>query len=415
MTYVDITKRLTNISALACAFFVLLSCSGGGGGVEAAALIQLEPVAVAKTNTAAVYMHYMPWFETPDSSANGQWGSHWTMSNQNPNVIDVAGKRQIASKHYPLIGPYSSGDPDVLDYHTLLMKYAGIDGLLVDWYGSSGVHDYGSIQRNSEKLWRLMPKTGLKMGIVYEDQTVPVVVSATGRTAAQVMAADFAYLDTAMFNSPSYLKINNRPVTLVYGPAQVKTTATWTQALSTLAIQPLMLGLWGTGFGNGEFSWPDNSANNHLGWLTNFEVNIRPTIIHYFSAAYAGFDDFYTQGGWPDCCNWTISPSTTTLDATLKVATDHQSKFVQLVTWNDFGEGTALEPTQEYGFDFLLRIQNFTGVSYGKAELELIYKWYLMRKKYAKNPNAQTQLTQAYYYLVALRVADAHAILDPMN
>jgi hypothetical protein len=413
MTSFDITKRLKNTSALACAFFVLLLC--GGRGVEAAAPIRLEPVAVVKTNTVAVYMHYMPWFETPVSSGNGQWGSHWTMSNQNPNIIDVAGKRQIAAKQYPLIGPYSSGDPDVLDYHTLLMKYAGIDGVLVDWYGSSGVHDYGSIQRNTEKLWGLMPKTGLKLGIVYEDHTVPVVMAAKGGTAAQVMAADFAYLDTVMFNSPSYLKINNRPVTLVYGPAKVKAAATWAQALSTLAIQPLMLGLWSTGFGDGEFSWVDNSVNNHLGWLTNFEANMRPTLAHYFSAAYAGFDDFYTQGGWPDCCGWTIPPSTAMLDATLKVATDHQSKFVQLVTWNDFGEGTALEPTQEYGFDFLRRIQNFTGVSYGKAELELIYKWYLMRKKYAQNVAVQTQLTQAYYYLVALRVADARAILDPMS
>jgi hypothetical protein len=39
MTSFDIAKRLTNASALACAFFVLLLCRGGG--VEAAALIEL--------------------------------------------------------------------------------------------------------------------------------------------------------------------------------------------------------------------------------------------------------------------------------------------------------------------------------------------------------------------------------------
>jgi hypothetical protein len=396
------------------ALMVLLAACGGTGGTTAVS-IQLAPVSVSKSNATAVYMHYMSWFETPHSSANGQWGSHWTMSNQDPNVMDSTGKRQIASKYYPIIGPYSSGDPDVLDYHTLLMKYAGIDGILVDWYGTSGMPGYASIQSNTEKLWDRIPKTGLKMGIVYEDQTVPIVASIKAETPAQVIAADFAYLEKMMFNSPSYLTINGRPMTLVYGPEQVKTAATWTQALSALTLKPILLGLWSSGFGEGEFSWVENTVSQHLGWLTNFEVNIRPTITNYFSAVYAGFDDFYTQGGWPDCCNWTIPPSIAMLDATLKIATDNQSKFVQLATWNDFGEGTALEPTQEFGFDFLQRIQNFTGVSYGRAELELIHKWYQMRKKYAQNPDVQLQLTQAYYYLVALRVAQAQKILDSMN
>jgi hypothetical protein len=413
ITNVNPCKRIAGVTLRACALCLLMLAATSAD--MAMASVQWSPVAVKKTNTVAVYMHYMPWFETPSTSANGRWGSHWTMSNQDPHVIDAAGKRRIASKHYPLIGPYSSGDDDVLDYHTLLMKYAGIDGILLDWFGSSGVHDYGAIQSNSEKLWRLMPRTGLKMGIVYEDQTVPVVIAAKGGTAAQVMAADFAYLERVMFNSPSYLTIQQKPVILVYGPAQIKSAAAWTQALSSLVKKPLMLGLWGTGFGDGQYSWVDNSTNNHLGWLTNFEATIRPKTPYYFSAAYAGFDDFYTQGGWPDCCHWRIEPSVATLDATLKIATDHQSQYVQLVTWNDFGEGTALEPTREYGFDFLLRIQQFTGVSYGRSELELIYKWYLMRKKYADNPAIQTQLTQAYDDLVTLRVEAAKTILNQMH
>lgn len=78
---------------------------------------------VTKTNSQKVYVHYMPWFETPQTSDNGKWGQHWTMATQNPDNIQSNGQRQIASYFYPLIGPYASSDPDVIDYHLLLMKY----------------------------------------------------------------------------------------------------------------------------------------------------------------------------------------------------------------------------------------------------------------------------------------------------
>ena len=39
-----------------------------------------------------VFVHYMPWFETPDFQ--GYWGYHWKMNNKNPDVI-TDGKREI--------------------------------------------------------------------------------------------------------------------------------------------------------------------------------------------------------------------------------------------------------------------------------------------------------------------------------
>ena len=88
-----------------------------------------------------LYMHYMPWFQTPSSlggTGGSSWGFHWKMNTQNPNIVDASGKRQIASHYYPKIGPYDSTDSDVIEYHSLLMKYSGVDGALVDWYGVQG-------------------------------------------------------------------------------------------------------------------------------------------------------------------------------------------------------------------------------------------------------------------------------------
>src|SRR3954466_15260318 len=106
----------------------------------AAALLLVSPVwgqsvPVPKTNLQPVYMHYMPWFQTPSSlggTGGSQWGWHWKMNTQNPNIVDSSGKRQIATHYYPKIGPYDSSDPSVIEYHLLLMKYSGIDGVMID-------------------------------------------------------------------------------------------------------------------------------------------------------------------------------------------------------------------------------------------------------------------------------------------
>ena len=66
--------------------------------------------------------HYMPWYTAKPFSDH--WGWHWTMNHFDPEE-QTDGQRDIASKYYPVIGPYDSGDPHVLEYHLLLMKLAG--------------------------------------------------------------------------------------------------------------------------------------------------------------------------------------------------------------------------------------------------------------------------------------------------
>src|SRR5205807_732935 len=82
--------------------------------------------------------------------------------NTNPNIIDANGHRQIASNYYPLIGPYASSDPNLIEYHLLLMKLSGIDGVLVDWYGTQGSNgDVGSLLTNSNAMINSTAGVGL--------------------------------------------------------------------------------------------------------------------------------------------------------------------------------------------------------------------------------------------------------------
>jgi hypothetical protein len=127
-----------------------------------------------------ILVHYMPWFEA-DPTAR-RWGWHWTMNKYDPTVVQND-RREIASKYYPVIGPYDSSDPHVIEYHLLLMHIAGIDGVIIDWYGIRDLWDYGIIHRNTGLLVEQVRSYGLKVAICYEDKTIPILVK-EGRVAA---------------------------------------------------------------------------------------------------------------------------------------------------------------------------------------------------------------------------------------
>ena len=114
-------------------------------------------------------VHYMPWFQA--KPPRRQWGWHWTMNVEQPDTL-VKGLPQIASHYHPLIGPYDSDDEAVLECQAQLMKLAGIDGALVDWYGNVDCDDYLPNHVAAQHFISVSERAGLKFGIVYEDRTV---------------------------------------------------------------------------------------------------------------------------------------------------------------------------------------------------------------------------------------------------
>ncbi len=391
--------------------------SGGGGGDTSIVVTILAPGPVIKTNTQKVYVHYMPWFEDKASSPDGKWGQHWTMANENPDIILSNGRRQIASYFYPLIGPYASSDRDVIDYHTLLMKYAGIDGVIVDWAGSHNVYDYPLLRRNTDSLFNQIPKTGLQFAVCYEDATLRYVKSIAGIDAIQAARDDFNYLQSKYFGSNSYIKIDNQPLVLCFGPQVMQTPDKWQQTFSVLSGKPKLLSLWYQGdvtgsSGSGEFAWV---YSDYLSGLQNYYQNRAPGLATAFAGAYPGFKDFYAAGGWGSTLFVLDHNGTNTLQATLSLAKSNHLSNLQLITWNDFGEGTMIEPTLDFDYSFLEAIQQYTGVSYTKTELDLIYQWYTLRKRYASDSTAEDKLLQAYYYLVSLNIDKAKAIISALK
>lgn len=377
-----------------------------------------EPVAIEKSNITKIYMHYMTWFETDESSLNKQWGYHWTMNNKNPDNIDNNGKREIASHYYPLIGPYHSGDKDVIEYHLLLLKYAGVDGILIDWYGTYNVNDYAMIKENTTQVIGMLDKVGINYAIVYEDRFLENIVNA-GLAPTKIAAAktDMQFLQSNYFSSKNYIKINSKPLLLNFGPITLKTESDWTDTFSVLSTKPTFLTLWNQSneAGNnaqGEYAWvyKDNT------YLTNFYTNSVPNLNVAMGSAYPGFKDFYKEGGAGDSIGWVIEHNNgSTLNSTLELAKNANVNYVQLITWNDFGEGTMFEPTQEFGFSYLEKTKDFTGATNVSNIFSNIYKLYSLRKEKKGDTAIQEKLDQVFYFLVSLQTSKAVNLLNTIQ
>ena len=103
------------------AIFLFLALIPAAGGTLAAG----GPVPVR----TAVF--YYPWYGTPER--DGAY-VHWQQRGFRP-------PESIASAFYPARGPYSSDDPDVLRAHMAQFASAGIDQVVVSWWGPGSIED----------------------------------------------------------------------------------------------------------------------------------------------------------------------------------------------------------------------------------------------------------------------------------
>jgi hypothetical protein len=396
-----------------------------------AAVLSLAFGAPESANAASkpVMVYYMPWFVAKPFSDN--WGWHWTMNHFNPDVINASGERQIASWYYPLIGPYDSADPAVLEYHVLLMKLAGIDGVIVGWYGADNYLDYGINNQRTAALFKFTRKAGLKFSLCYEDQTVQQEINGGFLKSSNAVAhaqQTMLYVETNYFNEPSFLKWNNRPVLLNFGPQYFKDNAQWRTIFSTLDAtnQPAFFTEDNRlPIGAGAFDWPPMWLSQAPGtrgvlsvaamenYLSSFDQKAAAWPAH-ISSAWPRFHDIYQPAGVRDYWGYLGDRSGDTLRETLTRAMTNNSAIVQIVTWNDFGEGTVVEPTREYGYRDLGIIQDFrrkyldVKFAYRTNDLKLAMRLYRLRRQSGTNADINAELDAAFTNIVSgnLPVAD---------
>lgn len=293
-----------------------------------------------------LFAHYMPWYQAQPHEAD--WGWHWTMNHFQPDAISD-GRRQIASKLYPAIGPYDSGDPLVLDYHLLLMKLAGIDGVFVDWYGRERLHDYAALHRNTARLVARAGELGLKVVVCYEDRTVPELVKA-GKVPADGRAAhaakEIGWLADNWFRLDHYGTFAGKPLLLSFGTDNL-TDREWSDALQTAGTPVSYVSQRQKRTAAiGAFDWPVPSRG--IGATEEF-YRLAEALPLMIPVAFPRFDDIYEQANVRPSYGSIADDDGATFRRTLEAALTSSAPIVQIATWNDWGEGTVVEPSAEFG------------------------------------------------------------------
>ena len=392
------------------AFFLslLLSCAKEEDDFT---IVEYEAIPINKTFEKPIYIHYMPWFQSPEIS--GYWGPHWTMANRDPDRILSDGKRDIASHYYPLIGPYDSSDPDYLEYALTCIKLAGIDGILIDYYGKWNFNDYAQLLLASNAVIEICKKVGLNFGLVYEDRTLQSIVDQGFSNKIDLARGDMVYMEENYFRRDNYFKLNEKPVLLNFGPITLKTNEEWVNVFSAidteinffpLAYHPQYDNL--TTSVDGVFAWVGEAQSEDLS-------NYAKRFDFFGGGALFEFREFYEEGGWQATNQSKLfNRNGALLRETLNNAKNTNSDFIQLITWNDWGEGTAIEPSREYEYQQLETIQEFLGMPLNPRSFALTVELYQKRKKYQNKVLENKKLDQVFYYLISLQFDKARALLD---
>ncbi|WP_152286025.1 glycoside hydrolase family 71/99 protein [Flavicella marina] len=297
-------------------------------------------IGVPSTTSNKVYMHYLSWF------GEGSTGNHWKDGTANE----------------PLIGYYSSKSWATHLYHILLSSAVGVDGAIINVRTSYDEEAFGLFIESLKRVQAVYPEFDYSVAISYDDQDMTVSLAKAKMTDLKnnVITSTTKYLHRdgspvifiwdyeGYLSSQDYRDVANE-VFAEKSPILLKNELD----LDAVPNQFVMNSIypWVQGFEEDGSNW----GEVYLDWFYNtavdFKINSKMQFVT--GAVWAGFDDrnaSWGQNRWIDRKEGALYN-----DVWSKVNTGGKDiDWVILETWNDFNEGTELEPiTGNGGYKYM--------------------------------------------------------------
>jgi hypothetical protein len=348
-------------------------------------MVALREVESREHGSAPVVVaHYFNWFKTPE--IRGGW-HNWEWKGEGPRHDPERfledGRRDIASVYYPLIGPYDSSDPDVIEYHMLSAKAAKIDAFFIDWYGIPSDEEKGF-----PGLLEQARSLGFKMCICFEDKAMfGYCYDPPSREAAVDLAvSNLVYILEHHAQDPAYLKIDGLPLVVNFSWSEPGdgvergddgfSAQEWLTILERVRRRHDLYFVHDYHCHMKEQYWA--VADNMYPWLDvngacldafheRMKREVRDGTYAFASTlVYPGFDNTGVWG-WGDGPFVTPREDGAFYERSWRRALALEPRLVQVATWNDFGEGATIEPAREYGFKYLEMTEKFAARLKGVA------------------------------------------------
>lgn len=323
------------------------------------------PSVRSSDHASLILVHYMPWFQAPPVSDS--YGLHWHQGGGNFDPYEVLdnGYANIASHYYPLTGPYDTRDEKILEYQAALFKIAGIDGVIFDWYGIEESLDYPLIYESTNKMIEVLKRAGLKYVMCYEDQSIGKMIEAGAFSKTQAVEYGqnaLKWLNDHCFSDDSYIRYDGRPVLMCFGPQYFKDEKEWNAVFSECSIKPYFIGLesHSEDFTDGSYNWFNMNGTKTQRQLVDqlnsfYEKQAQKSFL--IATAFPSFHDIYALCGQKSY-GFLDYLEGKTFNLSLEAAIQSNPSIIQIATWNDYGEGTMIEPTVQRGYKELEVIQD---------------------------------------------------------
>ncbi|MGC1371223.1 MAG: hypothetical protein WA824_03700, partial [Candidatus Sulfotelmatobacter sp.] len=241
---------------------------------------------------------------------------------------------------------YNSTDPTEVANQINDMVSRGIDGVILDWYGSGNPLDQAALQ--------IMAQAETHPGFTFAimiDKGAIEWYSCGGCSPQQALVNDLQYIEKTYFPSPAYMKIDGKPMITQFNVNLSYPSVSWNAALAEMSTQPVLIFENNSGFTAdltaGSYSWVMPTASDYgLPYLTSFyQTGMAYPNEQTFGATYKGFNDKYASWGsnriMSQQCGQTWLQTFSEINGLYN--SGKPLPYMQIVTWNDYEEATEIE------------------------------------------------------------------------
>jgi hypothetical protein len=314
-------------------------------------------------DTSKLGVFYYPWMGGKDggsdayrhwrdahTSVPGKWNSYY-LPDMKPSTFD------------PSTELYDAKDPTIVKKQLGWMNKTGIDFVISSWWGQGHYTDAAL----SNIFTNVMPAAdnpypGIKFTIYYEKAGFP----SDYNLSETQLVDDINYIKTKYGNSPYFLKMNGKPVIFVYNTPSLSEAQKWSKVRDQTGVY-LVLKV---------FSGYQNYASLADSWH-----QYGPTTRFESQGAYSAF----ISPGWkpvPERGDSKVlaREDWTAWDSAASQLYNSKVKWKLIETWNEWGEGTGIEPAQLVDHDDSATSFKAVAPSYGEKYLDIVAKYF--------NPNS---------------------------
>jgi hypothetical protein len=243
---------------------------------------------------------------------------------------------------------YRSDDRSEVRRQVEDMISRGIDGAIVDWYGTKHA-DLGRVPALFREEAERHP--GFTFVISEDKGAIKKCADSRDCDPTRLLVDDLNYAYDHFEQSPAYLQQGGRPVVFFFDVNLL--SIDWNQVRSSVKGNPVFIFRNARAFelrvSDGAFAWVDHGGRSNMPYLDDFykkyfEVRrSRPVLM--FASVYKGFDD--RVASWSENRVVPQNCGQTWLDTFAKInhyfSPSNPLDSLEIVTWNDYEEGTEIE------------------------------------------------------------------------